>query len=75
MRVNSEDTWISIQIHRSNVKEKREMGSGRHDACQGANVVLNLGDNTGGPGDLSGRMFDGSHSVEAKGLGVREPVH
>lgn len=51
------------------------MGSGRHDACQGANVVLNLGDNTGGPGDLSGRMFDGSHSVEAKGLGVREPVH
>lgn len=52
-----------------------EMGPGRHNACQGANIVLNLGDNTGGPGDLLGRMFDSSDSVEAKGLGVREPVH
>lgn len=47
---------------------------GRKDGCQGKNIVLHLGDNTGGHGGMFKRLLDSIHSVEAKGLGVRRPV-
>lgn len=51
------------------------MGLGRRVECQGENMVLNLGDHTAGHVDLLRRTLDCFHSVEAKELGVRRPIH
>lgn len=45
MRVNQKNIWTRIQVHLSNIKEKRELGPGRLDGCQGEDVMLNLGFN------------------------------
>ena len=42
--------WTRIQIHLSNIKEKRELGPGRLVECHGGDVMLNLGANMAGVG-------------------------
>lgn len=50
MRVNQKNMWTRIQIHLSNIKEKRELGPGRLVECHGGDVMLNLGANMAGVG-------------------------
>lgn len=47
------------------------MGLDRHDECQWKSLS---GGNMGGRAGLW-RILDDVHSAEAKGLGVRRPVH
>lgn len=50
MRVNQKNMWTRIQVHLSNIKEKRELGPVRLDECQGEDVMLDLGANMAGVG-------------------------
>lgn len=45
MRVDQKNMWTRVQVHLSNIKEKRELGPSRLDECQGEDVMLNLGAN------------------------------
>lgn len=45
MRVDQKNMWTRVQVHLSNIKEKRELGPGRLDECRGEDVMLNLGAN------------------------------
>ena len=45
MRVDQKNMWTRVQVHLSNIKEKREQGPGRLDECKSEDVMLNLGAN------------------------------